>query len=200
MTDQNTAPEGDATPDAQTDDDPRQDAFRERLGKESAKRKEADARAKSLETKLAELQARLEEREHEGLPELERERKRAESLEKRIAETEQRAAETEQRLQNTQRERWIAAAASKLNFIDPDDAARFVDLADIEDAQGAERAVKQVAKAKAHLVKDQDTKLPGRVMQDGRAAPTGQQGGSNIDLTDEARMLAEGLRQFASRD
>jgi hypothetical protein len=47
--------------------------------------KAADERAKALEQQLTELKAQIEDRDAQGLPELERERKRAEALEKRAA-------------------------------------------------------------------------------------------------------------------
>jgi hypothetical protein len=175
--------------------DVEKEAFLERLNKESGKRKEAEGRAKSLEREMAELRAQVEERENAGLPELERERQRAKKLEERIAEAERRAEEADRRVQMTQRERWVTQAAAKLNFIDPDDAARYVDLDDIEDIDQAERAVKRVAKAKEHLLRKEDPALPGRVLENGRTtAATKKDGGINLDA--EAQMVADQLKQF----
>jgi hypothetical protein len=85
------------------------------------------------------------------------------------------------------------------NFIDPDDATRYVDLDNIEDTDAAERAVKQVAKKKQHLLKSEEPTLPGRVLQNGQTVAQDGKAKSNIDPNAEAAMLAEGLRQFASR-
>jgi hypothetical protein len=168
----------------------------ERFQQANNKAKEAAERAKALERDLADLRAQIEERETAGLPELERERKRAEQLEKRAAEAEKRAEETERNLARSQRERWVTAAASAQNFADPSDASAFVNLDDIEDEKDAERAVKRLAASKKHLVKDEDPKLPGRVLADGRrtAATTTTAGG--IDPAAEADQLAQSLKQF----
>jgi chromosome segregation ATPase len=169
----------------------------ERFQQANKKAKEAADRSKALEKDLADLRAQMEERETAGLPELDRERKRAEQLEKRAAEAEQRAQDTENRLNRSQRERWVTAAAK--DFTDPEDASAFVNLDEIEDEKDAERAVKGLAKRKPHLLKAEDRQLPGRVLRDGQTTtadpsrPT-----SNIDLSEEARMLSEGLRRFAT--
>jgi hypothetical protein len=168
----------------------------ERFQQANKKAKEASERSKALEKDLAELRAQMEERETAGLPELERERKRAEQLEKRAAEAEKRAQDTETRLARTQRERWITAAAK--DFQDPEDASAFVNLDEIEDEKDAERAVKQLAKRKPHLLKAEERQLPGRVLQNGQRAASERGPVSNIDLSEEARMLSEGLKRFAS--
>ncbi len=171
----------------------------ERFQKANLKAKEAADRASKLEREIADLRAQFEERESAGLPELERERKRAEQLEKRAAEAEKRAEETERNLSRAQRERWAAQAASALNFVDPDDAARYLDLDDIEDADQAERAVKRVAKAKPHLLRGEEPKLPGRVLENGRTASPSKGAAGGIDAKTEAESLAAGLKQFTDR-
>jgi hypothetical protein len=86
-------------------------------------------------------------------------------------------------------------------FADPGDAAAFLDLDGIEDEKDAERAVKNLAKQKPHLLKAETPVLPGRVLENGRTASTAADGSkTNIDLSREAEMLAEGLKQFASKD
>jgi DNA repair exonuclease SbcCD ATPase subunit len=163
----------------------------ERFQSANKKAKEAADRAKALEKELGELRSQMEARESDGLPELDQAKKRAEQLEKRAAEAEQRAEETETRLQNQERERWVTAAASKQNFIDPDDASRFVDLSDIESKEDAERIVKRVAKDKKHLIREGDKPLPGQVLGNGRATSGAK---PNPD-EDEGRMLLDGLRR-----
>jgi colicin import membrane protein len=169
----------------------------ERFQQANKKAKEAADRTKAIEKQLVELQAQVQEREEAGLPELERERKRAEALEKKIAEAESRAEKAEKERENTRRERWLAAAAAELNFVDPEDAVRYVSLDDIDDQDAATRAVKAVAKKRAHLIKAEERQLPGQVL---RASKGGEEKPkSNIDPTAEAEMLAEGLKQFASQ-
>lgn len=164
-------------------------AFLERLNKESAKRKDAEKRLKDLE-------ARLEAKESEGLPELEQLRKKAELAEKRAVEAETAAEERAREIKLSKAERLVLAAAK--DFRDPDDATRFVDLSEIEDADAAEKAVKRVAKAKPHLLKGEERKIPGKVLNNGREVertkPTG------IDQVEEANTVAEALKDFlASR-
>jgi hypothetical protein len=88
-------------------------------------------------------------------------------------------------------ERFVIAAAK--DFVDADDAVRNVDLADIESADDAERAVKRVAKAKPHLLKGDEKPLPGRVLQDGqRTQGDRQQPNRRVE---EARGLADELKK-----
>lgn len=201
MTDVTEPPEGtDAAKDAAGEDEQR--VPYERFQQANKKAREAADRAKALERDLAEMRQAMEDREEKGLPELDQLRKRLDVAEKRAQEAEQRAEQTEHKATRMQRERMVSQAASKLNFIDPDDAARYVDLDDIEDADQAERAVKRVAKAKQHLVKSDDPKLPGRVLENGRTADRDRDGRerprSPIDPDAEANMLANALKQFTN--
>jgi hypothetical protein len=136
------------------------------------------------------------------MPELERERKQREAIEKRLAEAESRAEQAERDREQSRRERWVTDAATELNFKNPRVAAKLIDgLGDIEDADQAMRAVKRLAKSDDYLLKQDEPALPGRVLSDGRPVErTNRDGGSNIDLSREAEMLAEGLKQFASKD
>lgn len=170
----------------------------ERFDQVNKKAKEAAEKAKAAEKRAADLQRQLEEREEAGLPELERIKKAAEQAEKRAAEAEARAEAAEKERERGRRERWVVAAASEQNFVDPDDATRYVDFDAIEDADQAARAVKAVAKKKQHLVKAAEPTLPGKVLNNGQAVADGKPK-SNIDQSEEAQMLAEGLKQFASK-
>ncbi len=183
-------------PEAADKEDVEKQAFLDRLSKESAKRKDAEKRATEIEKSLAELKAQMEERESAGLPELDRERKRAEQLEKRAAEADKRAEDAEAKVQRGQRERWVAAAAQSHDFADPSDAAAFVELDEIDDEKDAERAVKRLAARKSHLLKREDPQLPGQVLKNGRptTSPTTKDGA--IDLDAEAQMVSDGLKQF----
>lgn len=176
-------------------------AFLDRLNGESRKRKEAETRAKAIEKQLADLQSQMEEREQAGLPELERERKRAELLEKRIVEAEARAEQSEQRVLRTQREQWVSAAAAQLNFANPARAARLIDdLDSIEDPDQAERAVKRLAKSDPYLVKADESSQPqiGRVLENGQVATGNQQPAGAIDPNAEAEMLARELKKLTN--
>ena len=139
----------------------------ERFDKVNKKAKEAAERATALEKQMADLKAQLDERESAGLPELEQTRKRLEQAEKRAAAAEKAAEERDHAVKLSRAERLVISAAK--DFQDPEDATRFVGLADIEDADQAERAVKRIAKAKPHLLKAEDAKIPGKVLKDGRA-------------------------------
>jgi hypothetical protein len=164
----------------------------DRFKKANTQAKEAKDRAKAkLEREMADLKAQMEEASTAGLPELERIKARREGRQARRGGREARAGR-ETKAQNTQRERWVAAAAK--DFVDPDDAARFVDLSDIESAEDAERAVKRVAKTKPHLLKGDEPKLPGRVLENGRTATKKKDGG--IDLDAEAQMISDELAKF----
>jgi hypothetical protein len=170
----------------------------ERFQQVNKKAKDAADRAKALEKQMADLKAQMDERESAGLPELERERKRAEALEKRIADAEKRAEDAERSVQRGQRERWVTAAAQAQNFADPSDASAFVNLDDIEDEKDAERAVKRLAGQKKHLLKAEEPTLPGRVLKDGRPNNNGDRR-AGIDPLADAQVLADGLKQFASK-
>jgi hypothetical protein len=128
--------------------------------------------------------------------------KQREAIEKRLAEAESRAEQAERDREQSRRERWVTDAASELNFKNPRVAAKLIDgLADIEDPDQAMRAVKRLAKSDDYLIKQDEPALPGRVLSDGRPVErTTARDGSNIDLSAEAALLAEGLKQFASKD
>lgn len=159
---------------------------------------EAEAR-KKIEKDLSDLRSQMEEREHAGLPELEQLKKRLEQAEKRAEENERKAQESDAKLARSAKERWITAAAQAQNFADPSDAAAFVDLDSIEDEKDAERAVKRLAGQKKHLLKAEEPALPGRVLQNGQSVEkTEAKNGGH--LLAEAQALAEGLKQFASKD
>jgi hypothetical protein len=181
------------TPAAEGETDVEKQAFLERLNKESGKRKEAQERADKLEKDLADMRAQLEQHEQLGLPEIDRMKNELEKTAKRAEEAERRAQEFEQQATNTRKERWITAAANSQNFVDPDDAVRYVDLKDIETADDAERAVKRVAKQKEHLLKKDSAPLPGRVLENGRAVEPGNGG---INLTEEAQIVSDELKRF----
>jgi len=169
----------------------------ERFEKVNKQAKDAKAAAVAAEKRLVELTQRLEEREAAGMPELEQLKKRLEQTEKRAQEAEKSAEEKEQQVAQSRAERLVVSAAK--NFVDADDAVRFVDLSEIETVEDAERAVKRVAKAKPHLLKGPDKPLPGRVLENGRAVAPTVPGGGMLDREAEANVIADGLKPFLDR-
>lgn len=115
-----------------------------------AKRRERKAReeAESLKAQLAELAKWKEEREAQDLSETEREKNAREKAEKR-------AEEAEQRAQRLERGGWVRDHAARQGFHDPADAVAFSDLSSLEDEKAAEKAVKDLAKSKPHLLKSE---------------------------------------------
>jgi chromosome segregation ATPase len=190
-----TPPEGaeETTETAETTEDQR--VPYERFDKVNKSAKEAKQQAAQLQKELNDLRSQLEEKESASLPELERERKQREKLEKQLQEAEKEREQAIQQATNVQRENWVAAAAAALNFHEPDDASRFVDLSEVETKADAERAVKDVAKRKKHLVKDEDTKLPGQVLKNGERSKDDTPRGA-IDHSAEAESVAAELREF----
>jgi hypothetical protein len=194
MTEEGTTPDEGTTP-AEPEAKTEQTVPYERFQQANTKAKEAATRAAALEKDMKELKAAMEERENAGLPELERERKRAEQLEKRIADAEARAEAADAKLARTTKASLVRAAAK--DFTDPDDAVAFVNLDDIEDEKDAERAVKDLAKRKKHLLRAEEPTLPGRVLEGGRQVPTNGKGenGLNQQLA-EAQALSDELKKF----
>lgn len=138
----------------------------ERFEQVNRKAKEAGERATALEQQIADLRTQLEDREAAGLPEMDQLKKRLEQAEKRAQDAETAAERHQQQVKLTRAERLVIAAAK--DFQDPDDATRFLDLADIEDSDHAERAVKKLAKSKPHLLKREEAPLPGKVLNNGK--------------------------------
>lgn len=170
----------------------------ERFQKVNQQAKEAKQQAAQLAKDMAELRAQMEERETAGLPELERERKRAEQLEKRVVDAEARAEAQEKAAAKASRERLVLAAASSAGFDETDDALRYpeyVNLDEIETATDAERAVKRLAKAKPKLLKADEPRLPGRTLENGR--PVSRDGDSaQAQRENEGQTILEGIRNL----
>lgn len=157
----------------------------ERFAQANRKAKEAADAAKAAQRQIDDLKRQVEERESAGLPELERMKKQLEAAERRAEENERKAQETETKLVRSSRERLVTAAAREAGFADPTDASAFLDLDAIEDEKDAERAVKRLAQQKKHLLKSDEPKLPGKVLENGRpAAPQGTPGGSRTAAAD----------------
>lgn len=168
---------------------------RSRLNEESAKRKEA-------ERQLAEMRARVEEIESAGLSEAEQAKKRAQQLEERLREAEKAAEERTAEAARVRAEQWISTAAATAGFEDPEDAVLRIKAGEIESPEDAERAVKRLLKnpKSQRFLKQEDPKLPGRVLENGRAPSKGNPPATGaIDVDAESRMLADALKGFANR-
>ena len=176
-------------------DPPEQTVPYSRFEQVNKKAKEADTQRKALEKTVADLQKAMEDRASEGLPELERMKNDMAKAQKRADEAEARAEAADKAVARSARERMVQAAALAQNFADPSDASAFVNLDDIEDEKDAERAVKDLAKRKKHLLKAEEPKLPGRVLANGQPIPSGANGKSS-SAVEEAEMISNALRQF----
>jgi chromosome segregation ATPase len=109
---------------------------------------------KATSKELADARARLKEIEDKDKSETERAASRAQEAEAKLSAAEQRAADLALQMA-------VERAARKLNFIDEDDAFRLLDRKAVEmDADGepanVEKLLTTLAKAKPHLVKDED--------------------------------------------
>jgi hypothetical protein len=168
-----------------------------RFKEENARAQKAVAAREKAEKRAEELQRQLEDAKNAGLPEVEQLKKRLEQAEERAKEAEQRQQDADSRLQRTQKERWVTQAATQQNFADPSDASAFLNLDDIEDEKDAERAVKRLAGAKKHLLKGEDPKLPGRVLENGRRPQAGQIADpAEAQRQEEASVIWEGIQNL----
>jgi len=187
------------TPPAEKVDDEQHVPY-ERFKKANTQAKEAKTRAEALERQVAELTQRVEDRESAGLPELEQLKKRLEQAEKAREAAEAKAEQVEAKATTAQRRSLVVSAASDAGFKYPNVVANLdeIDLDAIEDEDAAVRAVKRAAKKYPDLLKGDDPKLPGRVLENGKPAPAATVRGG-IDANAEAQSLAAGLKQFTDR-
>ncbi len=132
--------------DQKHDDDEPARIPKSRLDEEAAKRKAA-------ERELAELRSVVEELRDRDKPDLERLAKDLEREQKRREDAEKQMQELTAARERDQKAAWLASAAAKANFHDPDAATVFANLDEIEDAKSAEAAVKRLAKERSYLVK-----------------------------------------------
>jgi hypothetical protein len=193
------ADEPETPPEGGTPDPPEQTVPYSRFEQVNKRAKEADASRKALEKTVAELQRAMEERESAGLPELDRLKKDMEKAQQRAEQAEARAEAADKAVARSARERMVQAAALAQNFADPSDASAFVNLDDIEEEKDAERAVKDLAKRKKHLLKAPEPTMPGRVLANGQPVTTDSNGRKNPAVA-EAEMLSDALKQFVGRN
>jgi hypothetical protein len=67
-----------------------------------------------------------------------------------------------------ERQTWIRDAAREAKFDDPADAVAFIDVSDVSDFEDALDQVKQLAKRKPRLLRQESTPQIGQVVKDGR--------------------------------
>jgi hypothetical protein len=175
----------------------------ERFQQANTKAKEAAAEKAAAIKERDDLRAQLEAAKDAKLPEVDQLKRQLEKAQQ-DAQTAVTNAVDEAKAQ-AKAERLVLAAAARAGFDDPEDAFRFpehVDLSAIEDKDGADRAIKQLSKAKPRLLKDGDeTPLPGKVLNNGRSSNGNGNGRQpDIDLDAEAQMVSDNLKKFlASR-
>lgn len=146
--------------------------------------KAGKATAKEAET----LKARLKEIEDKDKSEVERLAGSAKEASEKLVAAEARAADLALRLT-------VERAATKAGFHDPDDAYRLIDrrtveLDDAGEPTNVEALLKDLAKAKPHLVKAEDS---GKKMAD-RGTPALPKPASGAPANDREQRDLEGLR------
>ena len=104
---------------------------------------------KNLRERLDALEVEKHDREQADLTEVERERQARELAEEQLA-TAQARAETLERSQ------WVKDAAMNAGFADPEDAALLVKISELQGAEDAAQAVKDLAERKPHLIRKTD--------------------------------------------
>lgn len=156
MAEETTTTEPETTdPPADPPKDDRPAENREAEWKRKAQRAERDNR---------ELQERLEALEAKDQSELERERKAREK-----AEQENQTLTT--KVDQLEKGGWVRDAAAEAKFHNPSAATSHLDLSQIENADDAARAVKDLAKREKWMVNDAPPEKPqvGQVLKDGQA-------------------------------
>lgn len=152
----------------------------------------AEIRALKAQAKEAEeLKKRLQAIEDKDKSEVERLAGTARETSEKLTAAEARAQDLAIRLA-------VERAARKLNFIDEDDAFRLIDRSAVEtddtgDPTNVDALLKDLAKAKPHLVKaeadDPKDKRPGTVPVPSTPKPTSRPTGRQEDVDQRARVL-----------
>lgn len=116
-------------------------------GRAKERVEEALRARKEAETRAAEFERKLKEREEADMSEKDK-------AERRAQEAEQRAQEAETRAMRLEREAWLRTAAVGAGFVDPEDAVAHLGsrITDLDSETKAQNAVKKLAEEKKHLV------------------------------------------------
>jgi hypothetical protein len=157
--------------------------------------REVNAENKRLKQQVEQFGGRLEELETRDQTELQRERNKRQQYERELSEMQERATRIE-------RSGWLRDAAREAKFMDPEDAIAQIGTGEVEDYDDAITAVKQLAKRKPYMVR-QETAGPkvGEVMRDGRRqdGPQAQQDprrrAQSEEMGDEQRAFLDQLQQ-----
>jgi hypothetical protein len=166
-----------------------------------ARFEEVNKRAKQAEKELEDLRNRLNEFEDRDKSEVERAQIRAQRAEQQLNEMMGKVTVMEKGA-------WIRSAAAELNFHDPEDAVSHLreQLAGLEDHSDAKRLVRNLAKNKKHLVRDdkpQQQSRPIGQMFAGDQVPSQQQAAAGKSPQQQAAEreleFAQGLSQQLSR-
>jgi hypothetical protein len=151
---------------------------------------EAKRKQRAAEKEAAQLRERLEALEDKDRTETERAQKRAEAAEKE-------AKELRERTEKLEKGGWVRAAAAKANFHDPDDAVVRADLSDIDSEGAAQQFVKNLAKDKKHLVKDESPPPGiGQVLKNGEKPETTPQNAAQQAEVERATAMAAELKRL----
>jgi hypothetical protein len=118
---------------------------------------------KAEQKRAAELEAKVAERERAEAEQQGRWKELAEAAEAKAAALEAKLQQGEQRMV-------VAGVAKRLQFVDPDDAHRFLDATDMADEKLAEAALKSLAKSKPYLLAKAPTRT-GREITGEREIP-----------------------------
>lgn len=111
---------------------------------------EVNKRARKAEQELADLRGKILDFEDRDKTEVERERSARQRAESQLAELTGKVTSLE-------KGSWVRSVAAELNFHDPEDAVQHLreQLGSMEDQGDARRLVKNLAKSKKHLVREE---------------------------------------------
>jgi hypothetical protein len=111
---------------------------------------EVNKRARQAEKELSDLRSRLLEFEDRDKSEVDRERSARQRAESQLA-------ELTGKVTGLEKGSWVRSVAAELNFHDPEDAVQHLrdQLGGLEDQSDARRLVKNLAKTKKHLIREE---------------------------------------------
>jgi DNA repair exonuclease SbcCD ATPase subunit len=149
---------------------------------------EVNRKAKEKDDQLKALTDRLEELEAQGKSESEQERLKREKAEAKLAEMQADLQSRDERLNRMEKSGWVRNAAAQAGFANPDDAVAFADLDGLEEAKDADKAIKDLAKQRPYLLRQETPgQQLGQVVTDGRPGAPPQQ----LDPAEQARQEGE---------
>jgi hypothetical protein len=116
---------------------------------------EVNKRARQAEKELADLRSKILEFEDRDKSEVDRERSARQRAESQLAELTGKVTSLE-------KGSWVRSVAAELNFHDPEDAVQHLrdQLGGLEDQTDARRLVRNLAKSKKHLIREEKKEDP----------------------------------------